>query len=626
MHAVARRLSMGAELSSSDGGVHFRVFAPKRKRVEVAIESSRPRTVTLTRGQGPDGFFEGFGDGVRAGTLYRLRLDDDPKLYPDPASRFQPEGPHGPSQVVDPTSFRWTDQAWPGVKLRGQVVYEMHVGTFTKEGTFASAMRELEELRDAGITLIEMMPVADFPGRFGWGYDGVDLYAPTRLYGHPDDLRAFVDRAHALGLGVILDVVYNHMGPSGNYLTQFSDHYFTKKYENEWGAALDFETEAGARSYFVDNAGYWIDEFHFDGLRLDATQSIHDASPKHVIVEIGERARAAAGKRSIVLISENEPQHALLVRPADAGGYGLDALWNDDFHHSARVAVTGRREAYYSSTKGTPQELVSAVKWGYLFQGQYYPWQKTCRGMPALDVAAPAFVLYVQNHDQVANSARGQRLHELTSPGRYRAITALLLLAPGTPMLFQGQEFAASGPFLYFADHEKDLAELVAKGRGEFLEQFPSLRDEKTRGLRIAPHDPTAFEASKLDLGEREKHRAAYDLTKDLLRLRREDPPFAAQRSDTLHGAVIGPEAFVLRYATGSGHDRLLLVNLGGDLDLADVAEPLLAPPQGTEWRVTFSTEDPRYGGTGTPPGESPSRLRLASASALVLAPQEIAR
>jgi maltooligosyltrehalose trehalohydrolase len=619
-----RRLSMGAELAS--GGVHFRVFAPKRKHVEVVIESSGAPSRTLMLTRSDDGHFAGLCDGVRAGSLYRLRLDGDAKLFPDPASRFQPDGPHGPSQVVDPSSFTWTDEAWPGVKLRGQVVYEMHIGTFTKEGTFASAMRELEELRDAGITLIEMMPVAEFPGRFGWGYDGVDLYAPTRLYGAPDDLRAFVDRAHALGVGVILDVVYNHLGPSGNYLTQFSDHYFTKKYENEWGEALDFETEGGVRAYFVENAGYWIDEFHFDGLRLDATQSIHDASPRHVIMEIGERARAAAGKRSILLVSENEPQHTKLIRPIDRGGYGLDALWNDDFHHSARVALTGRREAYYSSTHGTPQELLSAVKWGYLFQGQYYPWQKQCRGMPALDIEPPGFVLYTQNHDQVANSACGKRLHELTSPGAHRAITALLLLAPGTPMLFQGQEFAASAPFLYFADHEKELAELVATGRGTFLEQFPSLRDEKTSVLRIAPHDLAAFTSSKLDLGERETHREAYDLTKDLLRLRREDPVFSAQRNDSLHGAVLGAEAFVVRYATGSGDDRLLLVNLGGDLDLGEIAEPLLAAPWGKEWRIAFSTEDPRYGGSGTPPLENHCRVRLVGPSALVLVPEEIAR
>ena len=619
-----RRLSMGAEVAG--GGVHFRVFAPKRRLVEVVIESGAApaRTLTLTRSD--DGFFAGLCDGVRAGSRYRLRLDGDAKLFPDPASRFQPDGPYGPSQVIDPSSFTWTDQSWPGVKLRGQVVYEMHVGTFTKEGTFASAMRELEELRDAGITLIELMPVAEFPGRFGWGYDGVDLYAPTRLYGQPDDLRAFVDRAHTLGVGIILDVVYNHIGPSGNYLSQFSDHYFTKKYENDWGAALDFETEAGVRAFFVENAGYWIDEFHFDGLRLDATQSIHDASPKHVIIDIGERARAAAGKRGIVLVSENEPQHTKLIRPVDRGGYGLDALWNDDFHHSARVALTGRSEAYYSSTHGTPQELLSAVKWGYLFQGQYYPWQKKCRGMPALDIEPPGFVLYTENHDQVANSARGKRLHQLTSPGCYRAITTLLLLAPGTPMLFQGQEFASSAPFLYFADHEKELAELVETGRGTFLQQFPSLRDEKTTALRVAPHDLAAFTSSKLDLGERVTHREAYDLTKDLLRLRREDPVFAAQRNDSLHGAVLGAETFVVRYGTGSGDDRLLLVNLGGDLDLGEIAEPLLAAPWGKEWIIAFSTEEPRYGGSGTPPLEGHCRVTLPGTSALVLVPKEIAR
>ncbi len=622
MQLHVRRLSTGAELGT--GGVHFRVFAPKRKRVAVVVEGSAGAARIIALAPDDHGFFSGLGDGIRAGARYRIRLDEDEQLYPDPTSRFQPEGPHGPSEVVEPSTFAWTDGAWPGCVLRGQVIYEMHIGTFTKEGTYASAMRELEELRDAGITLIEIMPLAEFPGRFGWGYDGVDLYAPTRLYGRPDDLRAFVDRAHALGLGVILDVVYNHLGPSGNYLPQFSDHFFTTKYENEWGAAIDFETEPAVRAYFVENAGYWIEEFHLDGLRLDATQSVHDASPKHVITEIGERARAAAKGRSILLVSENEPQHSRLVRPVASGGYGLDALWNDDYHHSARVALTGHSEAYYSSAKGTPQELLSAVKWGYLFQGQYYPWQKARRGMPALDLEAPAFILYIQNHDQVANSARGARLPALTSPGRYRALTVLTLLAPGTPMLFQGQEFAASTPFLYFADHEPELAALVEKGRATFLQQFPSLCDEKTCALQIAPHDLEAFEASKLDLSEREKHRPAYDLVKDLLKTRRADPIFAAQRSDWLHGAVIGPEALALRYGAGSGDDRLVLVNLGRDLDLGEVAEPLLASPQDKAWRVMLSTEDPRYGGVGTPPFGEYGQIRLQGASALVLTAEEM--
>ena len=617
---------MGAELVKEGGlhGVHFQVYAPKRDRVTVVVQSdgagrALERNLALTRGEG--GVFGGLADGIGAGARYGLRLDDDPKLYPDPASRFQPEGPHGPSQVVDPSAFAWTDAAWRGPTLRGQVMYEMHVGTFTREGTFASAMRELEELRDAGITLIEMMPVAEFPGRFGWGYDGVDLYAPSHLYGEPDDLRAFVDRAHALGVSVILDVVYNHLGPSGNYLTQLSDHYFTKKYDNEWGAGIDFETEPRARAYFVDNAGYWIDEFHFDGLRLDATQSVHDASPKHVIEELGERARTAAKDRRILIISENEPQRSMLVRSVDSGGYGLDGLWNDDFHHSARVAMTGRSEAYYSSTKGTPQELISALKWGYLFQGQLYPWQKNTRGEPALDVDAPRFITYLQNHDQVANSASGQRLQYLTSAGRQRAMTALMLLAPATPMLFQGQEFGASTPFLYFADHEPELAALVATGRDEFLSQFPSLRDDTTRATRIAPHDDKAFELSKLDLGERRRNATVYDLHKDLLRLRREDATFAAQRSDWMHGSVLGAEALLLRFATGTGDDRLVLVNLGADLDLANVAEPLLAPPFGKTWRILFSTEDPRYGGAGTPAIAACHRIHLRGHSALVLAP-----
>ena len=608
-----RRLAMGAEVNAK--GTSFRVFAPKRARVAIALENGP--LVELTRE--PDGFFSGLTDHAPAGARYKIRLDDGEQLFPDPASRFQPEGPHGPSVVVDPTTFRWTDAAWKGVKLRGQVIYELHIGTFTKEGTYASATRELEELRDAGITLLEIMPLAEFPGRFGWGYDGVDLYAPYHHYGTPDDLRAFVDRAHALGLGVILDVVYNHIGPDGNFLSQFSDHYFTEKYANDWGAAIDFETEPGARSYFVDNAAYWIDELHFDGLRLDATQNIEDSSPKHVIAELGDRARAAAKGRSIVIVSENEPQNTGLVRD-----FGLDALWNDDFHHSARVALTGKGEAYYSSTKGTPQELISAVRWGYLFQGQYYPWQKACRGTPALDLEAPAFIVYTDNHDQIANSAAGLRLHQLTSPGRYRAITLLMLLAPGTPMLFQGQEFAASTRFLYFADHGPELAALVDKGRVAFLTQFPSLRDEKTSELHVSPHNQEAFTSSKLDTRERLSNRAAYDLVKDLLRLRREDPVFAAQDSKTLHGAVLGSEAFLLRYGVGAGDDRLVLVNLGRDLDLAEVAEPLLASPAGHRWNVIFSTEDPRYGGAGTPPSGDCGERNLAGASALVLAPQRI--
>ncbi|HSF42920.1 MAG TPA: alpha-amylase family glycosyl hydrolase, partial [Thermoanaerobaculia bacterium] len=316
------------------GGVHFRVWAPRRRKVEVVFEGGPGLELSAEGG----GYFSGLAPEAGAGALYRYRLDDG-DAFPDPASRFQPQGPHGPSQVIDPSTFAWTDRGWPGITREGQVLYEMHVGTFTPEGTWEAASRELPELAELGITVLELMPVAEFPGEFGWGYDGVDLFAPYHLYGEPDDFRRFVDRAHAAGLGVILDVVYNHLGPDGNYLKQFSEGYFTDRYKNDWGEAINFDGEgSGAvREFFLANAGYWIAELHLDGLRLDATQDVKDASKDHILAAIARRAREAAGERPIYLVAENEPQETRLVRPPEEGGYGIDALWNDDYHHSAMV-------------------------------------------------------------------------------------------------------------------------------------------------------------------------------------------------------------------------------------------------------------------------------------------------
>jgi maltooligosyltrehalose trehalohydrolase len=609
-----RRYPVGAEIT--EGGVSFRVWAPARTSVRVVLDAGGEHALA------PEG--NGYFSGVLpagAGARYRFRLDRDATLYPDPASRYQPDGPHGASQVVDSGSYSWKDASWRGARIEGQVVYEMHVGTFTPEGTWAAAARKLPLLKDVGITLVEMMPVNEFAGRFGWGYDGVDLFAPTRLYGTPDDLRAFIDAAHALGIGVILDVVYNHLGPDGNYLACFSKSYFTDRYENEWGEAINFDgpDAAGSRAFFVANAAYWIDEFHFDGLRLDATQSIHDASGEHVIAEIARVCRAAAGGRSIVLIGENEPQHTRLVRPPQGGGYGLDALWNDDLHHSAMVALTGRNEAYYEDHFGEPQEFISAAKYGYLFQGQIYAHQSKRRGTPGLDLAPAAFVTFLQNHDQIANSARGLRFHQLTSPGRARAMTALILLMPGTPMLFQGQEFFASTPFLYFADHKPELAALVRQGRREFVGQFPSIGDEAMLRQLHAPEDPATFEACRLDWGEFERNRGIVDLHRDLLRLRREDPVLSAQRQGAVDGAVLGPEAFVLRFSGLDGDDRLLLVNFGRDLNRRSLPEPLVAPPDARTWRTIWSSENPAYGGTGTPPIEAEEGWHLPGQSAILM-------
>ena len=568
-----------------------------------AITMERAKRYPLEREDA--GYHSAVIEGARAGQFYKFVLDTGE--FPDPASRFQPEGPHGPSEIIDFQSFAWTDQKWPGVQRDQLVIYELHVGTFTSGGTWQTAMEQLPALAELGVTLVEVMPVADFPGDFGWGYDGVNLYAPTRLYGRPDDFRRFVDRAHSLGIGIILDVVYNHLGPDGCYLREFSEDYFSTRYKNEWGDPLNFDGENSGpvREFFTENAAYWISEFHLDGLRLDATQQIFDASDEYIVAAIGRSARAAADGRSIYLVAENEPQDANLVRTEAEGGFGLDAVWNDDFHHSATVALTGQSEAYYSDYRGLPQEFVAAAKWGFLFQGQRYSWQKARRGSPALDLEPCQFVNCIQNHDQIANTVNGARIHEQTSPAQLRAMTALLLLNPATPMLFQGQEFAASARFEYFAHHNPELARLVAEGRKSFIEQFPSAKSAFSEaGVFRAPEKRDTFDSCKLDWAERDQagHAAAFALHRDLIHLRRNDPVIRRVTRGNFDAAVLSDSAFLLRYFCPEHGDRLLVVNLGALLRLDPAPEPLLAPPARADWSLRWSSEDARYGGGGTPP------------------------
>lgn len=545
-----------------------------------------------------DGWFTLVWSGIEAGTRYKFRLPHGD--FPDPASRFQPDGPHGFSEVVDPDRFEWSDAGWHGGAREGQVIYELHVGTFG--GTWAAASERLPSLADLGVTVLEVMPVAAFPGRFGWGYDGVDLFAPSQLYGTPDDFRRFVDCAHALRMGVILDVVYNHLGPDGNFLGDFSTAYFTDRYKNEWGRPLNFDgPDAGpVRALFVSNAAHWISEYHLDGLRLDATQQICDSSKVHILREIAGAVRAAAAGRDTFLVAENEPQDAHLVRSVELGGFGLDALWNDDFHHSAVVALSGKHDAYYSDYTGCPQELVSVARHGFLYQGQRYRWQGKPRGTSAMDLASCQFVTCLQNHDQVANSLRGRRVHCWSDPGRLRAMTAFLLLGPGTPMLFQGQEFAASSPFLYFADHHPELAAAVAEGRKEFLRQFPNIAQPGVDELLFNPANVETFEKSRLDFGDIERHREIWNLHRDLIHLRRSDSVLGGATRQGLDGAVLGGDAFLLRYFGESGDDRLLLFNLGNDPKMEPAPEPLLAPSGRGPWKQIWHSEDPRYGGDGS--------------------------
>jgi maltooligosyltrehalose trehalohydrolase len=628
-----RRLPIGAEVLPHDRGVALRVWAPRRRRVSVVLQEQDSRA-EFELAREDNGYHSGTFAEARAGSLYRFRLDDDESLYPDPTSRFQPDGPHGPSEVIDPQTFHWTDGGWRGLPPDGQVIYEMHIGTFTREGTWEAATRRLPELADLGVTCLEVMPVAEFAGKFGWGYDGVDLFAPTRLYGRPNEFRRFVDRAHALGLGVILDVVYNHLGPDGNYLTQFSDGYFSERHHTGWGEGLNFDdgpASTSVREYIVANAQHWIEEYHLDGFRFDATDAIVDDSSEHILATIARTARQAAGDRRIILIGENEQQQTRLVRSPRVGGYGLTALWNDDFHHSAMVVLSGHSEAYYHDHLGLPQEFISAAKWGYLFQGQRYSWQRKRRGTPALDLPPHAFVNFIQNHDQIANAALPQRAHEITSPAQLRAMTALLLLMPQTPLLFQGQEFAASTSFYYFADHNEDLAKLIREGRAKELSQFPSAATPEMIAQLRPPDDPQTFEMSKLRWEERDdpRHARILQMHKDLLRLRRTEPYlWRVRRRGDIDGAVVGPNAFVLRIFAGDNgaDDRLLCINFGRDLSVQIAPEPLLAPPSAKRWAILWSSEDPRYGGMGTPaPDTEQEGWFLRGCCTILLAPGPLA-
>lgn len=616
-------MPIGAELLRGAEGVRFRVWAPEAERVDVVLENEDEsvRTDRRMTAEG-NGYHSLLMPEARAGMHYRYRVGSAERLAPDPASRFQPRGPHGPSRVVDPAAFRWTDASWRGLSgMDGQVLYELHVGTFTREGTWKAACGQLERLASIGITAIEVLPVADFPGEFGWGYDGVDFFAPTRLYGEPDDLRDFIDRAHRIGIGVILDVVYNHVGPDGNYLGCFSPHYASKRHDCEWGQPLNFDEEASGpvREFVIENAAYWIREFHFDGLRIDAANRVQDDSPVHVLTEIVRAAREAAGERSILIIGEMEPQPTRPLLPIEEGGWGFDALWNDDFHHSARVVLTGRREGYCSDHAGAPQEFVSAAKYGFLFQGQYYGWQKRRRGGPTLRFRSSSFVNCLENHDQLANTGDGCRSRHRTHPGRHRAMTALFLLMPGTPMLFQGQEFGTSAPFLYFADHRPDIREDIRRGRREFLRQFPSLASDEMELLLADPFDRATFERCKLD--SREGSVELERLHRELLELRREDGAFGGGDRKSVDGAVLGAHAFLLRFMPEEGEDRLMLVNFGPGFPLVHAPEPLLAPPEGERWEVYWSSEDPRYGGLGTPAIETDHGWEIPGEATVVLRP-----
>jgi maltooligosyltrehalose trehalohydrolase len=578
-------------------GVRFGVWAPKANRIDVQIEGTNGRECYPLE-RDAQGVHTGFVPGAAAGTRYRFRVDGG-DAFPDMRSRFQPEGVHGPSEVIDPSAFEWTDGDWPGLTMDHLVVYELHVGTYTREGTFAALQRELAEIKRLGVTAVEIMPVADFPGRWNWGYDGVAWYAPSRAYGRPDDLRRLVDAAHRIGLGVILDVVYNHFGPDGNYARIYSDDFFTPRHVTPWGEAINYDGPSSrfVRDFVIENAIHWIREYHIDGLRLDASDTIVDDSTPHILQELQERVRAATD-RPVAIIAEEARNSVRTIRPADQGGYGIDAVWADDFHHELRVYLTNARENYYADYEGSVAGMATAINEGFFYQGQPTLGGGRPRGTKVTDEPASAFVFCLQNHDQVGNRPFGERLHHDINAAKYAVASALLLFAPETPLLFMGQEFAASTPFLYFTDHNDELGRLVTEGRRQEFGGFRAFHDERARELIPDPQAESTFLASKLDLEERERNTGIYELYRALLALRREDPVLPRRDRSSTRAVPSGMHGLVVDRWAADEH-RVLVANFGSAARISLASLGNFDHLLGASWTPQLSTDETRFGGSG---------------------------
>jgi maltooligosyltrehalose trehalohydrolase len=553
------RLDLGANVV--EDGVHFRVWAPNASRVEVQIEWPAGPTRHLLAAEAA-GYHAGTVAGIGAGTRYRYRLDGgDP--FPDPCSRYQPDGPHGASAVVDPAGYKWHDAGWTGIGPAGLVLYELHIGTYTPEGTFDAVVDHLAELKALGITAIEIMPVAEFPGRRNWGYDGVDLYAPSSAYGGPDGLRRLVDAAHAIGLGVLLDVVYNHFGPDGNYLRVYATDYFTDRHTTPWGEAINYDgpNSGPVRHFMLQNVRHWLEEYHLDGLRLDATHAIVDTSTRHLLAEIAAVAHSLPDRQTVI-IAEDHRNLVQQIRPPDTGGLGLDGVWADDFHHALRTYLTGEREAYYANYTGRLEDVATAIEQGFLFQGQTRPATGEKRGTRVTDEPAWAFVFCTENHDQVGNRALGERLAHLIDRERYLVASSVLLMVPETIMLFQGQEYAATAPFQFFTDHTPELGRLVTEGRRREFAGFAAFKDPVRREKIPDPQAEETHRRSMPDHAERQGNADVYGLFCTLLGLRRDDPVLKHQDRATTRARALTDHLLAIR-RWHAGQERLLLANFG---------------------------------------------------------------
>lgn len=507
------------------GGVQFRVWAPEVANLAVELWQQAPAAMTRNRED-----FEVILPGARPGDLYSFVFGDG-RVRPDPVSRSQPYGVHGPSEVVDPDRFHWSDQHWKGIPLSEYVLYELHIGTFTPQGTFAAAISKLGHLKDLGITAVELMPVGEFPGARNWGYDQVDLYAPHSAYGGPQGLKNFVDACHREGLAVVLDVVYNHVGPEGNYLAEFAA-YFTDQYRTPWGGAMNYDGpfSDGVRRFVIGNALYWLTEYHVDALRLDAIHGIFDFSARHILAELRDcfHAQAAMLGRKAWIIAESDLNDVRVLHPRSAGGQALDAQWLDEFHHSVRSYLTGANRSYLSGF-GKLEHIRKSISDGFVYDGRYSAFRRRHFGSSSRDLAGERFVAFLQNHDQVANTSQGARLSQLISAQQYKIAVMLLLCSPCLPLLFMGEEFAEANPFFYFTSHgDPALARAVSEGRWKEFEEFTE------PAAFVDPQSREAFERSKLnwDLLQDPKHCAIHDLYRGLLRIRKEWPCLHNGRKD----------------------------------------------------------------------------------------------
>jgi maltooligosyltrehalose trehalohydrolase len=602
----------------TDAGTWFRVWAPAARAVEIVLEPGRTAHRLEAR---PDGWFSGLVVGAGAGDRYRLRLDGE-ATYPDPWSRSQPDGVHGASEIVDHAAFEWHDGGWRGIEQEDLVIHEIHVGTATEQGTFDALIPRLQHFVELGVTAVEIMPVAEFPGTRNWGYDGVYLFAPARAYGGPDGLRRFVNAAHAHGLAVLLDVVYNHFGPEGNYLPAVTDgRIFTQKHHTPWGAAVNYDDDGSpaVRALVLDNVRQWVADYHIDGLRLDAAHAIEDTSPTHILQEIAHTARAAAPHRSVVVIAEDERNDRRLLLPRVEGGLELDGVWADDMHHVLRRLVAGDSEGYYAAYEGTTAELARTLQHGWLYQGEYYEPRRAHRGTPSDGLSPLGFVHCIQNHDQVGNRALGERLNHDVGLDVYRAVSALLLLSPYTPLLWMGQEWAATSPFLYFTDHPEELGRLVTEGRREEFSGFSQFADPALRERIPDPQAEETFRRSILDWTEREcvPHAGVFLLYRELLQLRRTHPALRARVRDTWTAEACGDRTIALLRMSAS-EDLLLVMHVG---DAGTVELPAM-PGDRTDacWDIMLHTEEARFGGSDAAPTLTAGlRLRLPSPSSVLL-------